>query len=46
MTAAVPIPDSALAREARSQADEPQSLVQRFSRDEPLMMDCGTALAP
>ncbi|MGJ3261746.1 MAG: homoserine O-acetyltransferase MetX [Salinarimonas sp.] len=46
MSAAVPIPDSTLAREARSQADEPQSLVARFSRNEPLMMDCGTALAP
>ncbi|GGK30046.1 homoserine O-acetyltransferase MetX [Salinarimonas ramus] len=46
MTAPAPIADSTLAREARNQADEPQSHVARFGRDEPLMMDCGTALAP
>lgn len=39
-------PESTLAVEARAQADDPSSLVWRFSADEPLMMDCGTALAP
>lgn len=35
-----------LAEEARAQADEPASLVMRFSADEPLAMDCGASLAP
>jgi homoserine O-acetyltransferase len=37
---------SSLSLEARSQADEPSSLVMRFGADEPLMMDSGVALAP
>ncbi|TVR10593.1 MAG: homoserine O-acetyltransferase [Salinarimonadaceae bacterium] len=35
-----------LADEARAQADEPASLVMRFSADEQLAMDCGASLAP
>lgn len=46
MTADPARPESTLAVEARAQADDPSSLVWRFSADEPLMMDCGTALAP
>jgi len=37
---------SPLSLEARSQADDPSSLVMRFGADEPLMMDSGIALAP
>ncbi|HZW47015.1 MAG TPA: homoserine O-acetyltransferase [Microvirga sp.] len=37
---------SSLSLEARSQADDPSSLVMRFGADEPLMMDSGVALAP
>ena len=46
MTADPARPESTLAVEARAQADVPSSLVWRFSADEPLTMDCGTALAP
>src|SRR3954454_4876520 len=35
-----------LSSEARSQVDDPSSLVMRFGADEPLMMDAGIALAP
>jgi len=37
---------SSLSLEARSQVDDPSSLVMRFGTDEPLMMDSGVALAP
>ncbi|MEZ0169198.1 homoserine O-acetyltransferase [Microvirga sp. TS319] len=37
---------SSLSQEARSQVDDPSSLVMRFGADEPLMMDAGIALAP
>ncbi|KLK91952.1 homoserine acetyltransferase [Microvirga vignae] len=37
---------SPLSLEARSQADDPSSLVMRFGADEPLIMDSGVALAP
>ncbi|WP_414472942.1 homoserine O-acetyltransferase MetX [Microvirga sp. M2] len=37
---------SPLSQEARSQVDDPSSLVMRFGADEPLMMDAGIALAP